>query len=188
MTESLRGRFLIAGKRLQDPNFCKSVVLLVEHGPDGAMGIIVNRPSTVTVANALSDHFQLPPTDDLVYIGGPVEPSALFILHNRDEFHGNENSIVPGLFVGNSPDIFESVVRSSTEDETDMQFRIYCGCAGWGPGQLEDEMDRGDWFLLNATAESLFQDDPYEVWDDLRCKVHVSPSIVPDFRGNPECN
>lgn len=161
---------------------------MVEHGTDGAMGLIVNRPSTVTVSHALSEHFQLPETDDLVYIGGPVEPSALFILHNRAELNGNENSIVPGLFVGNSPEVFESVVRSSLDADDEMQFRIYCGCAGWAPGQLEGELARGDWFLLPANAESLFQDNPYDVWDELRARVHKSPSILPEWPENPEWN
>ena len=85
MPKSLRGQYLISGKWLRDPNFYKTVVLMVEHNAQGAMGLVVNRPSSVTVAHALSEHFNLPETDDLVYVGGPVEPSALFVLHNCEE-------------------------------------------------------------------------------------------------------
>ena len=91
---------MIAAKRLRDPNFYKTVVLMVEHGADGAMGLVINRPSSVTFAHALSEHFKLPETDDLVYVGGPVEPSALFILHNSAELDRKESPLIPGVFVG----------------------------------------------------------------------------------------
>lgn len=188
MCENLRGQFLLAGKSLRDPNFFRSVVLMVDHGSEGAMGLIVNRPSAVTVSHALSEHFSLPDSDDLVYFGGPVEPSALFILHDRSEFQGEESPILPGLFVGNSPEIFEAVVRSRDEGDEAMQFRIFCGCAGWAAGQLEGEIDRGDWFHLEANCEALFSEDPYDVWDTLRCRIHKSPLLLPESPGDPEWN
>lgn len=188
MFDSLRGQFLIAAKKLVDPNFYRSVVLIVEHNDEGAMGLVVNRPSSVSVANALAEHFDLSRTDDLVYIGGPVQPSALFVLHNRSELDPHEVAVVPGLYVGSSADVFESVVHSAVDEESEMQFRIFCGCAGWAPGQLEGEIDRGDWFHVPATAEMLFCEDPYDVWDALRCQVHRSPELMPDLPGRPEWN
>ncbi len=131
MAESLRGHCLIAAKRLRDRNFYKTVVLMVEHGSDGAMGLVINRPSSVTVAHALSEHFKLPETDDLVYVGGPVEPSALFIVHNSLEFDTDESPVIPGVYVGSSAEVFEQIVRSSAEGNPDLRFRIYSGCAGW---------------------------------------------------------
>ena len=80
MPDSLRGQFLIAGKNLRDPNFYQSVVLIVEHGDGGAMGVVVNRPSGVTVTQALQKHFELPETGEMVYVGGPVERNALWIV------------------------------------------------------------------------------------------------------------
>ena len=179
---------MIAGKKLHDSNFNKSVVLMVEHNSEGSMGLIVNRPSTVTVSDALSEHFELPDTDALVYIGGPVEPSALFILHNRSELNGSELAVVPNLYVGNSPEIFETVVRRSPDDDPEMWFQIYCGCAGWSGGQLEDELNRGDWFLLPASANPLTQGTPYDIWDDLRSQVHRLPDIHPGEHDHPEWN
>jgi putative transcriptional regulator len=188
MSESLRGHCLIAAKRLRDPNFYKTVVLMVEHGADGAMGLVINRPSSVTVAHALSEHFKLPETDDLVYVGGPVEPSALFILHNSAELDRNELPLVPGVFVGSSTDVFEEIVRSSAEGNPDLQFRIYSGCAGWAPNQLEGEIARGDWHSLPAQMRSIFGDDPYAVWDNMIAKVYESNRILPQPTGNPEWN
>ncbi len=188
MTQSLRGQFLIAGKRLRDPNFLRTVVLMVEHGKEGAMGLIVNRPSSVTVAHALSEHFKLPETDDLVYVGGPVEPSALFILHNAPEMDHTETPIIPGLFVGSSAEVFESIVRSAAEGKDRLKFRIYSGCAGWSPGQLEGELSRGDWYLHDANCECLFTDDPYQVWERMLHKVYEANRILPQHPANPEWN
>lgn len=188
MFQSLRGEFLIAGKPLRDPNFYRSAVLIVEHNEQGAMGLIVNRPSSVTVARALSEHFQLPQTGDLVYIGGPVEPAALFILHNAPHLDENESPVVSDLYVGSSPEVFENVVKAAAEDEADVRFRIYCGCAGWGPGQLEGELDRGDWLHVPASPEQVFSENPYELWDRLIEQTRQSRGFLPGGGGNPEWN
>jgi putative transcriptional regulator len=185
--DSLRGHYLISAKRLRDHNFYKTVVLLVEHGSDGAMGLVVNRPSCVTVAHALSEHFKLPETDDLVYVGGPVEPSALFILHNSVELDGNESPVIPGVFVGSSAEVFEQVVRSSADGDPDVRFRIFSGCAGWAPEQLEGELARGDWHHLSADENHIFGNDPYSIWDTLIARVYESNRIL-EQPCNPEWN
>src|ERR1700682_5169784 len=107
MPEFLRGHFLASARNLRDPNFFKTVVLRIEHDENGSMGLVVNRPSGVTVASALSGHFDLPETDDVVFVGGPVEESSLFILHNADDLDTVEVPLIPGLFVGSNADIFE---------------------------------------------------------------------------------
>ena len=188
MPDSLRGQFLIAAKRLSDPNFHRSVVLIIEHNDEGAMGLVVNRPSSVTLAHALADHFEISRTDEFVYIGGPVQPSNLFVMHNRRELDPDEPPVVPGLYVGSNSEVFENVVQSVAEECPEIQFRIFCGCAGWGPGQLESEIDRGDWFQVPASAEMLFDEDPYAVWDLVRRQVHRSPMLLPDLPGHPEWN
>jgi putative transcriptional regulator len=188
MSQSIRGHYLIASKWLRDPNFYKTVVLMVEHGDDGAMGLVVNRPSCVTVAHALSEHFKLPETDDVVYVGGPVEPSALFILHDAPQFDMHERPVVPGLYVGSSAEVFEEVVRSAADGNPDLNYRIFSGCAGWGPGQLEGELARGDWHLRPAAAAAVFTEDPYHLWDCQLQKFYESNRIVPHAVRNPEWN
>lgn len=189
MSHCLCGHYLVAGRRLHDANFYRTVVLIVEHGSEGAMGLVVNRPSSVTVAHALSEHFQLPETDDVVYLGGPVEPGALFVLHNAPELDEAERPVVPGLYVGSSAGVFENVVRScACADNSDVRFRIFSGCAGWAPGQLESELARGDWHVVPATAESLFDSDPYELWDEqLHCFFERN-RMLPHLVKNPEWN
>lgn len=188
MSGSLRGQFLIAGQKLRDPNFYRTVVLMVEHGDEGAMGLVVNRPSSIGVAHALSEHFHLPETEDMVHIGGPVEPSALFIVHNADDLDEEETAVVPGLFVGSSADAFENIVRCAAAGEGEMRYRIFSGCAGWGPGQLEGEIARGDWYRYPATADLVFEGDPYGLWDELLAKVFEANRILPHHCKNPEWN
>ncbi|MFG0332636.1 MAG: YqgE/AlgH family protein [Maioricimonas sp. JB049] len=187
MFESLRGHFLIAGCRLKDRNFFKTAVLIVEHSPEGAMGLVINRPSSVSVANALSGHLDLPDTEELVYVGGPVEPAALFILHNAANLDPSEAAVLSSIYVGSSADIFEEVVRSAIAD-SDIRFRIYSGCAGWGPGQLEGELARGDWMTLKATEDAIFCEDPYQVWDQLLARVYATHRLLPHVTENPEWN
>ncbi len=188
MDKSLQGQFLIAGKRLRDPNFYQSVVLIVEHGSHGAMGLVVNRPSSVKVTKALAEHFTLPESDDRVFVGGPVEPSALFILHNTERFDQQARDVAPGVYVGSSAEVFENVVRAASDGEASVKYRILCGCAGWGPGQLESELSRADWRVRPASAELVFHDDPYETWQMTLKEAFEADRILPDVNGNPELN
>ncbi len=187
MLDCLRGKFLIAGKNLRDPNFFKTVVLMVEHGEQGAMGLVINRPSSVGVSHALSEHFNLPTMEDLVFVGGPVEPSALFIIHNDGVLDTSEREVVPDVFVGSSPSVFESIVAQVADGDHSLRFRIFSGCAGWGPGQLESEMARGDWHIIDATSLLTFHEDPYDMWDDAMRTFQQFHQLLP-VRANPEWN
>ncbi len=188
MPQSLRGRFLVATDQLRDPHFYKTVVLIIEHGSDGAMGLVVNRPSTITVANALSQHFDLTECDDMVHFGGPVDPASLFVLHSADDLACCESSVAPGIYAGCNAEVFEEVVERIQQHTPGLDFRIFCGCAGWAPGQLEGEIARGDWFTLPAWADATFHEDPYEIWDRCLAKVHQANRILPHTVQNPEWN
>lgn len=185
---SLTGHFLISAKQLRDKNFYRTVVLMVEHNDSGAMGLVVNRPSHVTVTQALKGHFELPETGDVVFTGGPVETAALFILHNSQEFDGNESPVVPGLYVGNSEQVFEDIVLSASEGNEQLKFRVFAGCAGWAPGQLEGEIARGDWLTFPASTEMIFHEDPYAMWSLLCQQVAQSGDFLPSIPSNPEWN
>lgn len=169
MSDTLSGQFLVAGKHLRDPNFYRTVVLMVEHGHEGAMGLVVNRPTPVTLGEALSAHFEVRDGEASVYYGGPVEPAALFVAHNQGE--AGESAVVPGVHVGSSAEAFERVVTADAPSPDDLRFRVFSGCAGWGPGQLEGELDRGDWFVVPATSERTFEADPYELWESMLREV-----------------
>lgn len=187
MLDCLRGKFLIAAKHLRDPNFFKTLVLMVEHGEQGAMGLVINRPSSVGVSHALSEHFNLPTVEDLVFVGGPVEPSALFIIHNDGLLDSSEREVVPDVFVGSSPSVFENIVAQVSDGDQSLRFRIFSGCAGWGPGQLEGELERGDWHLIEADSPLTFHEDPYAMWDDATLLYQRHHQLLPT-RSNPEWN
>ncbi len=184
----IKCQFLVAGKQMRDPNFYRSVVLMVEHGESGSMGLVVNRPSNVSVTRALSEHFDLPDSDQLVYVGGPVEPAALFMLHSAGEFETEESDVVPGIYVGSSPDVFERVIEQVVGGSDDLEFRVFAGCAGWGPGQLEGELEHGDWHILPAVAPEILPGDPYTLWDELVERIHETNRTIPPTPGNPEWN
>ena len=190
MSESLRGCFLVAGCKLRDPNFFKTAVLMIEHGEDGAMGLVVNRPSSITVSNALAGQLDLPQVDDFVFVGGPVEPAALIILHSSGELDPDEEAVVPGLYVASSAEVFERIVENINNggDPDELQYRIFSGCAGWAPGQLEGELARGDWFVVPASSGLVFNDDPYSVWDSLLMEVYRSKRLLPVKCEHPEWN
>lgn len=188
MPESLRGQFLIAGRTLRDPNFYQSVVLIVEHNDGGAMGVVINRPSGVTVAQALAKNFDLPETGEMVYLGGPVERNALFILHNAPDLDSAESPIMDGLYVGGNAEMFEKVVQRAAESDSDLKFRVYFGCAGWGPGQLEGELSRNDWHVIPASPEVVFHADPYQIWESALQEFRRTNPLVPGAEGRAELN
>jgi putative transcriptional regulator len=188
MSETLRGQLLIAGRSLRDPNFYQTVVLIVGHGAEGAMGVVVNRPSGLTVAQALEKHFELPETGEMVHVGGPVERNALFVLHNAADLGGDETPIIDGLYVGNSPETFEQVVERASAPESELKFRVYFGCAGWAPDQLEGELGRNDWLVLPATTDYVFHPEPYAVWDLALAEYRKSNPLVRGMDGRPDLN
>ena len=188
MSNSLRGNCLVAAKSLRDPNFHKTVVLLLEHGEQGATGLIMNRPSSIKVSHALSGHFTLPEMDDVVFVGGPVEPLALLMLHNADLFPETETSPVPGLFIGTDAS-FEQVLQSCGAEGTNRPlFRIFSGYSGWGPGQLEGEIDRGDWLTYPGCCDLLFRADPYEVYEVVLKKIFEANRLLPYDASHAEWN
>ncbi len=187
--QSLQGKFLVAARHLNDPNFFKTVVLIIDHNDEGAMGLVVNRPSSLSVAAALSHEFNLGSVDESVHFGGPVDREALFILHNSNNIECCKNAIVPGVFSVGTSSEFEQVLQGvSSKKNSGLSFRVFHGCAGWAPDQLEGEIDRGDWLMLNASAESTFHEDPYELWDLCFERVLVSNRILPHTAKNPEWN
>lgn len=189
MTESYRGHFLIAAKRLRDDNFYKTIVLLLEHGEHGAMGLVINRPSSIRVAHALSGHFNLPDTDDVVYVGGPVEPEALVILHDDANFQDDGPSVLPGLFVGGSPDAFERVIcEAANSSHLKRSFRVMSGYSGWGGGQLEAEIARGDWLIHPACREMVFNADPYTIYDSTLQKFYEANHLLSHRVKDPTAN
>lgn len=173
---------------MKDSNFFKTVVLIVEHGPEGAMGLVINRPSLISVAKSLQGHFDFPENGEVVFTGGPVEPAALFMIHDSQELDPTENPVIAGLYMGSSAEVFEEVVQARMDETNTIHFRIFGGCAGWGPNQLEGELERGDWATLPACLEYIFADDPYSVWDTAFQHVQTAHRLLNLDCDHPEWN
>lgn len=188
MSRSLRGKCLVASPNLRDQNFYKTVVLVIEHGSHGAMGIVINRPSSILVSHALAKHFDLPGLPDLVFMGGPVEPEALLVLHNIPDLTEGETEISPGVLIGSSPDSFEEVMRKIAGQMEGLKFRIYSGCAGWAPQQLEGELAQGDWLPIDAPRDIPYHEDPYEIYPMLLQRVFEEHRILPHPDTDPQWN
>ena len=187
MCISLQGAFLIAAEHLRDQNFHKTVILLLEHNEDGAMGLVVNRPSSIAVDAALSSHARIS-LDAPVFIGGPIENSTLFILHNFVKPGLQDREIARGLFVTGSAESLQTAVDAESEPNSSGSFRVYCGYAGWGARQLEAEISRGDWHSVAADSETVLEIDPYGIWDVCTRRFHRAHRLIPHNVRNPEWN
>lgn len=188
MAESLQGHFLVAANHLKDSNFYRSVILMLEDNDESSMGIVINRPSSLGVEAALSKLGKTSLGTDPIYSGGPVETTALFILHNCADLAAADEEVVPGVFVTGSNDSFETLVSDEVTCNNGCGFRIFCGYAGWGEGQLAAELERGDWRTLPADGSIVFDEDAYMIWEVCTQRLREANRFLPHTVKNPEWN
>jgi putative transcriptional regulator len=160
--DSLRGKLLLAGPTLLDPNFRRTVVLIVEHTEEGAMGLVLNRPSTATVGDAVPDLDWLTESGERVYVGGPVAPNGVIVLAEWNDpdqaavLVDDDLGFVPGE--APDPDQLLNAVRRA---------RVFAGHAGWGPGQLEDALAEEAWIIEPPERPEIFTEDPDGLWSQV---------------------
>jgi len=159
---NLTDHFLIAMPAMDDPYFSKSLIYIAEHNDQGALGIIVNRPIDMTLA-ALFERIEVPLEAQgfeaqPVYFGGPVQTDRGFVLHHPLGQWNSTVVVAEEVGLTSSKDILEAVARG----EGPPKMLVALGYAGWGPGQLEDEISRNAWLTLPADAEVIF-DTPVEL-------------------------
>lgn len=158
--QSLKGQLLIAGPSLLDPNFRRTVVLVGEHTDEGALGVVLNRASEATVEDAVPELAALIDDEALVHVGGPVQPSAIVVVA---DFADPEQA---GALILDSVGFLPAEVDPDAIGEL-HRVRVFAGYAGWGPGQLDEELDEGSWIVAPALAEDVFTGDPEELWSDV---------------------
>ena len=175
MSESLRGQLLIAAPSLFD-YFRRSVVLVLEHTPDGAMGVVLNRESETPVAEAVPALAELPGADGLVRLGGPVSPESVVAL---GEFADPEEAgtVVLGSLGTLDPDGPYSSLR---------RLRVYAGYAGWGPGQLDGELEQGAWIAQAADPDDPFRDD--DIWSEALRRKGGGYRLLATMPADPSLN
>jgi putative transcriptional regulator len=168
VNRSTKGRLLLATPPLGDPNFDRSVVFMLEHGEQGALGVILNRPGTRTVADVLPRWAGSVVEPGIVFLGGPVETEALIGLGELPETIGGADVAV------SASDTFSPVLgRIGTVDLSadpddirprPARVRLFSGYAGWGAGQLDGELAAGAWIVLDRAADDAFSDRPTDLW------------------------
>ena len=156
------GVLLVARPGLPDPNFARTVILLVDYGEGGAMGLIINRPSRHRLSQALPDVEGLAERADLVYLGGPVAPQRMGLLLRAVAPPESSLHVVDDIYFTVSQDVLGEAVESD-----EAPFHAFAGYAGWGPGQLDNELARGDWRLAQADAEIVFEQASEGIWPEL---------------------
>jgi putative transcriptional regulator len=181
----LKGRLLVAAPGLSDVNFFRTVVLIVEHNDEGAAGVVLNRPSDTPLTDSPLDAWEDVAADPpLVFVGGPVNPSAAVCLASAQP---NEN-----------PDGFEPVIgrlgvldigRELAELRPALdRVRVFAGYAGWGAGQLENEIEEGAWYVLDADPEDALSSEPGGLWRFVLKRQGGRLALVANFPADPTMN
>ena len=158
--ESLKGQLLISGPTLWDPNFRRTVLLIGHHDDEGAVGVILNRASATTVAEAVPPLGPLVAPDEPLFLGGPVQPDAPVVI--AEFVDPSDGELLAFDAIGFLP----SDVSPSSELAL-RRARVFAGYAGWGPGQLEAEMDEDSWVTEAARPSDVFSDEPSRLWEDV---------------------
>ena len=162
---SLVGQILIASPKIADPRFQRTVILIVQHSKEGAVGITINRPigehSLASLLAMLGENGSAVDGDVQIFAGGPVQPEAIFVIHTTDYTRSETIPINDRVAVTSSSQMFHDIGRNKGPRKILIAF----GYAGWGPGQLEAELARHDWFTAAVDADLIFEERRERVWD-----------------------
>ena len=175
MSQTLVPGFLIALPHLSDANFRQSVVLLLRADDQGAMGVVINQESSLLVADLCRDH-SIPYSGDdqkLVRCGGPVQPEHGLVLYGRDASDPEGEQVLDGLHLSASRN---TLARLCNLEQG--QFQCYAGYAGWGPGQLEQEIEGGTWLAYSADPKMVLETPPTEVWSGTLHAMGIDPALL----------
>jgi len=190
MTEQLKGRLLVATPNLADPNFERTVVLVLEHGDGGALGVVLNRPSELDLAEPLPDWARAAAQPSVVFIGGPVAPSAAVCLARVSAAGGAgvaagaegwQPLLGPVGTMDLDADPDEAIPRLA-------EIRVFAGYAGWGPDQLESEIAEGGWFVVDADASDPLSPAPRLLWSEVLRRQRGTLALFAAYPPDPSLN
>lgn len=180
MTEAFQPALLLSMPQLQDPNFTHSVVLLCDYIPEGAFGLVLNRPTEVPASSMVK---LVPPVvggNDLpLCIGGPVEPERGWILLGEEPDVLEYRRIRDGLYLSTSPELLRRVLSATPPPRA----RVLAGYAGWGPGQLDHELAQSAWLLCDLDLDLVFDVEPSRMWETAIRRLGADPSSLQTSRG-----
>ena len=179
---SLRGQLLVAGPALLDPNFHRTVVLVVEHEDQGAMGLVLNRPSPIPADQAIPELAGALADEETLWLGGPVQETAVVVLADfagsslgSNAVRGDVGLVLPDADL---EQVGEDVRRA----------RAFLGYAGWGPGQLEDELERDDWIVAEFDPADAFTTDAEDLWATVLRRKGGQYALLASMPPDPSVN
>jgi putative transcriptional regulator len=181
MEDSLRGKLLIASPALVDPNFARTVVLITEHNDEGAMGVVLNRPSETAVEDVASELSELV-VDEPVFIGGPVQPQALVVLAEFNDPEAAAWIVAADVGFVSAESEYDDLARAIRRG------RVYAGYSGWGAGQLEGEVAEDAWIVEPPMPAELFPDDPLTLWQDVLARKGGQFALIARMPDDPSLN
>lgn len=180
--ESLRGKLLVASPALGDPNFARSVVFITEHSAEGAMGIVLDKPSETAVSELAPQLDEVAGPDAPVYVGGPVQPAALVVLAEFSDPAAAAWIVVADVGFASAFVEMDDLARSV------RRARVYAGYSGWGPGQLEGEMEVDSWIVEAPLPPELFPDEPEALWGAVLARKGGQYALVARMPADPSMN
>jgi putative transcriptional regulator len=181
MEGSLRGKLLIASPALVDPNFARTVVFITEHNEEGAMGIVLNRPSETSVESVVPELAEIAGGEP-VYVGGPVQPEALVLLADFSDPDAAAWIVVADVGLASADVDLDELAG------TVRRGRVYAGYSGWGPGQLEAEMEIDSWIVEAPLPAELFPEDPATLWSDVLARKGGQYALIARMPADPSQN
>jgi len=177
------GRLLVALPVLEDPAFARSVVLLIDHDEDGALGVVLNRASDVPARDAVDSLIELISAPDVLFGGGPVEPDALVAIGQAMDGVGQtDTTFVEGLRL---VDLDQDPVIAGVELS---QVRLFAGYAGWAPGQLEHEIWNGAWVVVDVEPSDVFTPAPETLWTQVLARQPGTLRLLAQFPPDASLN
>jgi putative transcriptional regulator len=174
MPEAFRASLLVSMPQLQDPNFARTVVLLCDYGPEGAFGLVINRPTDAPATSMVRLEPPVVGGNDMpLWIGGPVEPQRGWILLGEEpavEF----KFIRDGLYLSTSPALLREVLATQPAPRA----RVLAGYAGWGPGQLDEELAQSAWLMADVDLDIVFDVPAPAMWETVIRRLGADPSTL----------
>ena len=178
--ESLQGQLLVSSPALVDPNFRRTVVLIAHHDEDGAMGLVLTRPSDVKVVDAVPALEGIVDEEAVVSVGGPVQPEAFMVLA---DFEDVDDAAAPVI-----GDIGFMPAEAEPEELSIRRMRVFAGYAGWGAGQLEAELEEPSWIVVPAEPEDAFAADPDALWREVLQRKGGEYALIATMPFDPTLN
>jgi putative transcriptional regulator len=175
MTNSFHPTLLLSMPQLRDPNFAKSVILLCDFLPEGAFGLVLNRPTEAAASTMVRLAPPIEFGNDLVLCtGGPVEPDRGWILMADEPAEPDYRTILDGLYLSTSPVLLRRVLETRPAPRA----RVLAGYAGWGPGQLDEELEHSAWLMSDVALDIIFDVDPGIMWETAIRRIGADPSSL----------